>query len=87
MGAAIPAAQQPVYARGIFGSFGWARIASAITFVSRQAIEESVAKTLGLQKLLVSVWGTHRIPKRNTLLNNTVPQIEVDPPHHHGSCR
>lgn len=63
--------------RPMFGSCGLARTLSTITFVSRQAIEESVAKTLGLKKLLVSVWGACTVTRKDMLLNNTVQQVKV----------
>ncbi|KAF0109734.1 MAG: urease [Rhodospirillaceae bacterium] len=58
--------------RPMFGAYGRARTLGAITFVSRQAIEESVGKTLGLQKPLVSVWGTRTIAKKDMVLNNAL---------------
>ncbi|MGA2023576.1 MAG: urease subunit alpha [Steroidobacteraceae bacterium] len=75
--ASIPT-PQPVYYRRMFGALGGARAATAVSFVSRAALEDGIGKRLGLHKRLVAVAGTRHISKRNLLLNDYLPRIEVD---------
>ena len=76
--ASIPT-PQPVYYRPMFGAFGKAVEGTCLTFVSRAAYEGGVAQTLGLRKRVVPVSGTRHIGKKDMVLNNAVPKIEVDP--------
>jgi urease subunit alpha len=76
--ASIPT-PQPVHYRPMFGGFGRALTASAVTFVSRAALESDVGKRLGLARSLVAVQGTRTIGKRDMILNDATPKIEVDP--------
>ncbi|MBF0561082.1 MAG: urease subunit alpha [Alphaproteobacteria bacterium] len=62
----------------MFATLGRAQAKTAVTFVSRQAIEESLSKTLMLNRPLVSVWGTRTITKKDMVHNNLVPRMEVD---------
>jgi urease subunit alpha len=77
--ASIPT-PQPVHYRPMFAAFGRATAASSVTFVSRAAIEAGVKERLGLQKTLISVASTRgQIGKKDMVLNNALPRIEVDP--------
>jgi urease subunit alpha len=76
--ASIPT-PQPVHYRSMFGSFGSARHASCVTFVSAAGLEQSVGQHLGLRKRLVPVSGTRRLTKKHLPLNDATPRIEVDP--------
>jgi urease subunit alpha len=76
--ASIPT-PQPVHYRPMFGAFGRACTASALTFVSKVALEHEVAGALGLTRALVAVEGTRTIGKRSMIHNGAVPKIEVDP--------
>ncbi len=76
--ASIPT-PQPVHYRPMFGAFGRACTASALTFVSKAALEHEVAGALGLTRALVAVEGTRTIGKRSMIHNGAVPKIEVDP--------
>ncbi|MDG4601372.1 MAG: urease subunit alpha [Defluviicoccus sp.] len=76
--ASIPT-PQPVHYRPMFGAFGRALQASAVTFVSTAAIEAGIGAALGLRKPLVGVAGTRSIGKRDMVLNDATPLIEVDP--------
>ncbi|MGP3697393.1 urease subunit alpha [Rhodobacter sp. NSM] len=73
----IPA--QPFYTRPMFGAFGGALHASAVTFVSQAATEEGVADRLRLQKGTLAVEGTRGIGKAEMKLNAHRPAIEVNP--------
>ncbi len=76
--ASIPT-PQPVHYRHMFGALGAARTATSVSFVSQAAIDGAVGERLGLQKRLVAVSRTRRLRKRDLLLNDYLPQIEVDP--------
>jgi urease subunit alpha len=75
--ASIPT-PQPVHYRAMFGALGAARSMCAVNFVSRAALEGAVGERLGLRKGIVAVRGTRAIGKRDLLLNDYLPQIEVD---------
>jgi urease subunit alpha len=77
--ASIPT-PQPEYMRPMFGAFGRARTASAVTFVSRAAAEADVGRKLGLARPVVAVGNTRAgIGKRSMMLNDLTPRISVDP--------
>ncbi len=76
--ASIPT-PQPVYSRPMFGAFGKSVEASAVTFVSQWAQEEGIGSQLGLSKETIAVSNTRNIGKKDLPLNNTTPEIEVDP--------
>jgi urease subunit alpha len=76
--ASIPT-PQPVHYRPMFGALGGARHATSLTFVSKAALEDDVGKRLRLQKRLVAVSDTRSIGKRDLVLNDLQPNIEVDP--------
>jgi urease subunit alpha len=76
--ASIPT-PQPVHMRPMFGALGRARSATSITFVSQAAIATDLAAGLGLTKRLSAVKGTRSIGKRDLVLNDYLPKIEVDP--------
>lgn len=76
--ASIPT-PQPVHYRPMFGAFGAALSKTSVTFVSEGAIEDGIAKKLGLYKRLVGCRNTRSIRKKDMLLNNWQPAMEVDP--------
>jgi urease subunit alpha len=76
--ASIPT-PQPVHYRRMFGALGGARSATSVSFVSQAAIEGGLSERLGLRKRLVPVLGTRHLRKRDLILNDYLPQIEVDP--------
>ncbi len=75
--ASIPT-PQPVHYRFMFGALGLARAATSVSFVSKAGLDGGMAAELGLRKRLVAVSGTRRIGKRDLLLNDYLPRIEVD---------
>jgi urease subunit alpha len=76
--ASIPT-PQPVHYRPMFGALGGARHATSLTFVSKAALEDDIGKRLRLQKRLAPVSNTRKIGKRDLVLNDLQPNIEVDP--------
>ncbi|RLK51576.1 urease [Alkalispirillum mobile] len=76
--ASIPT-PQPRHYRYMFGGFGRAMPNSSVTFVSRAALEAGVGDRLGLQRRLVAVRDCRSITKRDMVLNDYLPKMEVDP--------
>ena len=76
--ASIPT-PQPVYTRPMFGAYGRALENSAVTFVSEAAQGEGVAERLGLAKATLAVENTRGIGKKDLVLNDATPEIEVNP--------
>jgi urease subunit alpha len=76
--ASIPT-PQPVHYRPMFGALGGARHATSVTFTSRAAADAGVAERLGLRKRFVPVHGTRAIRKKDLVLNDALPLMEVDP--------
>tara|TARA_R110002110_G_scaffold108443_2_gene270804 strand:- start:3689 stop:5398 length:1710 start_codon:yes stop_codon:yes gene_type:complete len=76
--ASIPT-PQPVYTRPMFGAFGRSLEHSSITFVSGAAQADGIGGTLGLAKQTVAVSNTRTIGKKDLLLNDAMPQVEVNP--------
>lgn len=75
--ASIPT-PQPVLFRPMFGSLGRARFSTSVTFLSTAALEAGVHRKLQLQKRAVAVSGCRSLTKADMVLNNTLPNIEVD---------
>jgi urease subunit alpha len=63
----------------MFGALGAARAATSVSFVSQAAIAGGLGERLGLKKRLVAVSGTRHLGKRDLLLNDYLPHIDVDP--------
>ncbi|MCL4133645.1 UNVERIFIED_CONTAM: hypothetical protein GTU68_037244 [Idotea baltica] len=76
--ASIPT-PQPVYSRQMFGAMGKAVAHTAVTFVSEAAQSNGVRDALGLSKQTVAVSNTREIGKRDLVLNDALPKIEVHP--------
>ncbi|NND22373.1 MAG: urease subunit alpha, partial [Silicimonas sp.] len=76
--ASIPT-PQPVYTRLMFGAFGRSLEANAVTFVSEAAHSEGLGDTLGLAKTTLPVANTRDIGKKDLVLNNATPEVEVHP--------
>ena len=76
--ASIPT-PQPVHYRMMFGALGGARNATCMSFLSNAAIKANVVDTLGLANLIGTVSNTRAISKRDMVLNDYLPNIEVDP--------
>jgi urease subunit alpha len=76
--ASIPT-PQPVYTRPMFGAYGGARTASSVTFTSQAAQAAGIGGQLGLGKTTLPVKHTRTIGKRDMVLNDAMPLIEVNP--------
>ncbi|MBG1232915.1 urease subunit alpha [Aestuariivirga litoralis] len=77
--ASIPT-PQPVHYRPMFASFGKLRTSSSIVFVSQAALADGLQQKLGTEKRMVAVKNTRGgITKKDMVLNNATPKIEVDP--------
>lgn len=75
--ASIPT-PQPVHYRPMFGAYGKARHNTSITFVSQAAFDNDIKSKLGLQSIVRAVSNTRSIRKKDMLLNDYQPKIEVD---------
>ncbi|WP_300550674.1 urease subunit alpha [Roseovarius sp.] len=76
--ASIPT-PQPVYSRPMFGAFGRSLEHSSVTFVSGAAQAGGIAERLGLAKQTLAVSNTRNIGKKDLILNDATPHIEVHP--------
>jgi urease subunit alpha len=76
--ASIPT-PQPVHYRPMFAGFGRTRTLSAVTFTSGAALAADVASKIGLCRPFVAVEHTRNIGKKDMVLNDMMPKIEVDP--------
>jgi urease subunit alpha len=74
--ASIPT-PQPVHYRPMFGSFGKA-LRTSLTFVSTAALKNPAVAALGLSKPLEAIRNVRTIGKKDMVLNNWLPKIEVD---------
>ncbi|MCX7645249.1 MAG: urease subunit alpha [Rhodobacteraceae bacterium] len=76
--ASIPT-PQPVWSRPMWGAFGRSVERGAVTFVSAAAEAAGVRERLGLAKETLAVRNTRSIGKRDLILNDALPKVEVDP--------
>ncbi|MFD6317009.1 urease subunit alpha [Methylorubrum thiocyanatum] len=77
--ASIPT-PQPVHYRPMFGAYGRAPFATALTFVSQAAVEDGLNERLRISKELVAVENVRGgISKKSMILNDATPVIEIDP--------
>lgn len=75
--ASIPT-PQPVHYRPMFGSFGGAVARTSLTFVSQAGLDEGIGARFGLAKRLSAVKGIRGVGKRDMVLNDYAPHMEVD---------
>jgi urease subunit alpha len=77
--ASIPT-PQPVHYRPMFGAFGKSLTASSVSFVSQAGLDAGLGDALGLDRQLLAVKNTRGgIGKRSMVLNDAMPEIDVDP--------
>jgi urease subunit alpha len=74
--ASIPT-PQPVIARFMFGALGAALDSCSVHFVSRAGIDSGALD--GLARRAMAVRGCRGLGKRDMVLNDALPKIEVDP--------
>ncbi|HID02416.1 MAG TPA: urease subunit alpha [Desulfobacterales bacterium] len=75
--ASIPS-PQPVHYRPMFGALGTAANATTLTFLSQSAKNEGIAETLGLRSKIGVCKNCRTVQKKDMVLNNYQPSIEVD---------
>jgi urease subunit alpha len=75
--ASIPT-PQPVLYRPMFGAFGRAPHSTSVTFTSRAAIEAGIPARLGFRRPAIAVQNCRTIAKRDMILNDATPRLEVD---------
>lgn len=76
--ASIPT-PQPVHMRPMFASYGGARTATSLTFVSQAALKNGIPEQLKLQKTAVAIGNIRQLSKRDMKLNDAMPHMEVNP--------
>jgi urease subunit alpha len=76
--ASIPT-PQPVHYRPMFANFGKALASSNLTFVSKLAHQDGIAKKLGLMRNVLPVSNTRKIGKKDMRHNDAMPDVEIDP--------
>ena len=76
--ASIPT-PQPIHSRPMFSSYGRSLESSSVTFVSNNSIQEDAFNDLEIKKELLPVANTRKISKKDMVLNNICPEIEVNP--------
>src|SRR5712691_7209340 len=74
--ASIPT-PQPVITRPMFGSYGAALHACSVHFVSKAGIDSGALD--GLTRSRIAVRGCRTLGKRDLILNDALPKIEVNP--------
>ncbi len=76
--ASIPT-PQPVHYRPMFGAYGDTCVRTSLSFVSQAALDAGIKESVGLRRPLSAVRNTRNITKKDLLLNDAMPKIEVDP--------
>ena len=75
--ASIPT-PQPIYTRPMFASYGRSLERSSVIFTSKASLEKSNLENLGIKKDFLPVQDTRKISKKNMVLNDACPKIEVN---------
>ena len=76
--ASIPTTE-PIRYRPMFGALGTAKHSTSITFTSQLALDDKLETKLDLKKRLVAVKNCRNIGKKDMVLNNLTPDIQVNP--------
>jgi urease subunit alpha len=76
--ASVPTCE-PQFYRPQFGALGPALSRTSITFLSQAGFEAGVHQQLGLRRLVEPVRNCRTITKRDMVLNDRTPRIEVNP--------
>src|SRR5580765_6844011 len=74
--ASIPT-PQPVVARPMFGAYGGALLSCSVHFVSQAGIQSGALS--GLKRPAVAVAGCRTLSKKDLVLNDALPKVEVNP--------
>jgi urease subunit alpha len=76
--ASIPT-PQPVHYRPMYGAYGKALTATAVTFLPTVAIDKGLPEALGIERQVLPARGIRAVAKAQMVHNNATPLIEVDP--------
>ena len=76
--ASIPTPQPQTY-RASWGALGSAVSQTSITFLSQAAADAGLADELGLKKKVAACHGIRSLGKKDMVLNDALPTIDVDP--------
>ncbi|MDG7050063.1 MAG: urease subunit alpha [Nitrososphaerota archaeon] len=76
--ASIPTTE-PVYYRPMFGALGKAKQEISFVFTSKLALENGLEGKLGVSKKFLAVKNCRNIGKKDMVLNDATPKIEIDP--------
>ncbi|HML10949.1 MAG TPA: urease subunit alpha, partial [Stellaceae bacterium] len=76
--ASIPT-PQPVHYRPMYGAFGKALTATAVTFLPTVSIEKGLPEALGIARQVLPARGIRKIGKAQMVHNATTPNVTVDP--------
>lgn len=76
--ASIPTTE-PVYYRPMFGALGKAKQSISFVFTSKLALENGLEEKLGVSKKFLAVKNCRNIGKKDMVLNDATPKIEIDP--------
>ena len=63
----------------MFGSYGRSLENSSVTFVSKSSLEAGSLNYLNIQKNMLPVSNTRSISKKDMVLNDVCPSIDVNP--------
>jgi urease subunit alpha len=75
--ASIPT-PQPVHYRPMFGAFGGAIAKTSLTFLSQAGLQAGVKERFGLAKTVSAVGGIRALRKKDMILNDYTPKMEID---------
>lgn len=75
--ASIPT-PQPVKMRPMFGAYATQK-GRSMAFVSKAAADAGVGERFGLEKTVAPVTGCRTVSKRDMILNDALPKMEVNP--------
>jgi urease subunit alpha len=70
---------EPIIHRPMWGAMGTAKHHLGVTFVSKLAIDNDVARKLGVAKRMVPIKSVRALRKADMIRNTATPRIEVDP--------
>ena len=76
--ASIPTPEPNMY-RPMFGSFGSSPNSNSFLFVSELSLDGNIEKKFKLKKTCLPVKNIRSLTKKNMILNNYLPKIEVNP--------
>ena len=76
--ASIPTPEPNIF-RPMFGSFGQSPAYNSFLFVSQLSMDQNIKRKFKLNKICLPVKNIRKLSKKNMILNNHLPKIEVNP--------